>query len=207
MQGFPATSHRETLGFAKEDQLQTPTMCHAGAPNFDEAENAVVMQRVFQTLGLVDAPPEDEFDRFTRLACNMLDVPVALVSIVQEDLDRQYFKSAIGLTGIWAEQRQTPLSHSFCQIVKRQNRPLVVEYAPDDVRVHGNLAITELNVRAYLGVPINGPDGAPIGALCAIDSRARHWRQSQTDAMVDLAACVDDQIQLRARRHGIAVHA
>lgn len=190
---------------AREDGLQNFSMRHLGAPEFDEAKNAVVIQRVFQTLGLVDSPPEEEFDRFTRLAARLLDTPVALVSIVQEDLDRQYFKSEIGLTGIWAEQRQTPLSHSFCQIVKRDNQPLVVEYAPDDQRVCDNLAITELDVRAYLGVPIHGPDNQPIGALCAIDSRARNWRQSQTNALIDLAACVNDQIQLRACRHGMAV--
>jgi len=167
---------------------------------------AQVMERVLETLQLVDAPPEEAFDKFTRLTTRFIKVPVALVSFVQEEQDRQYFKSEIGLTGVWAETRQTPLSHSFCQYVKRENRPLVVEYAPEDARVCENLAIPDLGVHAYLGIPIHGPDGAALGALCAIDSKRRKWSQTDKDVMTDLAACVTDQIRLRAalcRSHGI----
>lgn len=169
---------------------------------------AQVINRVLDTLQLVDTPPEEAFDKFTRLTARFIKVPVALVSFVEEDRDRQYFKSEIGLTGTWAETRQTPLSHSFCQHVKSDNRPLIVEYAPDDARVCDNLAIPNLGVRAYLGTPIHGPDGAALGALCAIDSKRRRWSQTDIDVMTDLAACVTDQIRLRAalcRSHGIDV--
>ncbi len=181
--------------------MQTVPMNHLRPPAYSEAENASVLERVYETLGLVDSPPEEEFDRFTRLVTKFIDVPVSLVSFVQEELDRQYFKSEIGLSGIWKSQRQTPLTHSFCQIVKRENAPLVVGNAPKDHRVCDNLAIADLGVRAYLGVPIHGPDRRPLGALCAINSRYRNWSQSQCDAMVDMAACVTDQISLRAARH------
>jgi len=156
-----------------------------------------ILQNVFDTLRLVDTPPEEEFDKFTRLVVSFTDAPVALVSFVQEDLDRQFFKSEIGLSGDVAAKRQTPLSHSFCQYVKRDNRPLIVEHAETDARVCDNLAIPDLGVRSYLGVPIHGPDKAPLGALCAIDTKRRTWHQSEVDAMTDLAACVTDQINLR----------
>lgn len=159
-----------------------------------------VMQSVLYTLGLVDAPPEEQFDKFTRLVKGALDVPVALVSFVEEEQDRQYFKSQIGLSGHWAEDRQTPLSHSFCQYVKRDNKPLIVENAPEDARVCDNLAIPDLGVRAYLGVPIHDPIGAPLGALCAIDSVPRAWFKEDIALMTDLASCVNDQIELRAVR-------
>jgi GAF domain-containing protein len=160
-------------------------------------EYTAVVDRVLDTLSLVDSPPEDAFDKFTRLVRRFIEVPVALVSFVEEEKDRQYFKSEIGLTGIWADLRQTPLSHSFCQYVKRDNKPLVVEDAPEDSRVCDNLAIPDLGVRAYIGVPIHGPDGAALGALCAIDGTPRIWDEGDLDIMVDLAACVTDQIRLR----------
>lgn len=177
-------------------------MQHTPAPghfNFARADkDEAVMQRVLYKLGLVDAPPEESFDKFTRLVTNALDVPVALVSFVEEDRDRQFFKSQIGLSGHWAEDRQTPLSHSFCQYVKRDNKPLIIENAHEDTRVCGNLAIPDLGVRAYLGVPIHDPDNMALGALCAIEAKPRVWDKSDVDFMVDLASCVTDQIKLRA---------
>lgn len=148
-------------------------------------------------IGLVDSPASAAYDKFTRLVTTALNVPVGLVSIVQEDLDRQFFTSQIGLSPEWAARRRTPLSHSFCQLVKRHNRPLIVEDAPRDARVCDNLAITDLGVRAYLGIPICDFRGNPIGALCAIDSKVRHWADKDIRIMQDLAACVNDQTQLR----------
>lgn len=79
--------------------------------------------------GLLDSPPEEAFDRFTRLAGTMFGVPVALVSLVDEN--RQFFKSERGLPAEWAARRETPLSHSFCQHVVADATPLVVA-------AHGN---------------------------------------------------------------------
>jgi hypothetical protein len=72
--------------------------------------------------GLLDTPPEEVFDRLTRLTRRMLDAPVALVSLVEAD--RQFFKSALGLPEPWATRRETPLSHSFCQHVVATGAPL-----------------------------------------------------------------------------------
>ena len=87
----------------------------------------IVIQRVLYQLDLVDAPPEESFDKFTRLVKVGVDVPVALVSFVEEGRDRQFFKSQIGLIGHWAEERKTPRSHSFYEFVKRDNKALIVE--------------------------------------------------------------------------------
>lgn len=174
----------------------TPERCQFEIPRVPDDE--IVIQRVLYALGLVDTPPEESFDKFTRLVTNAVHVPVALVSFVEEDRDRQFFKSQIGLLGHWAEDRQTPLSHSFCQYVKRDNKALIVENAPEDARVCDNLAIPDLGVRAYLGVPIHDPQEAPLGALCAIDSKPRTWDDSDIQFMTDLASCVTDQIKLRA---------
>src|ERR1700761_4594003 len=83
--------------------------------------------------GLPDSQAEEAFDRLTRMVTRLLGVPVSLVSLVDDQ--RQFFKSLHGLTGWAAEQRQTPLSHSFCQHVVRQQKPLVIADAERDALV------------------------------------------------------------------------
>lgn len=178
--------------------MQTELSNIACSVRIGEDHYSKTVDNILTTLRLVDTPMEEAFDKFTRLVTRFLKVPVALVSFVEEEKDRQFFKSQIGLTGEWAKARQTPLSHSFCQFVKRDNRPLIIENAPLDARVCTNLAIPELGVRAYLGVPIHAGDKKPLGALCAIDTQARSWDPTDVDGMLDLAACVSDQISLRA---------
>lgn len=147
-------------------------------------------------IGLLDREAHDGLDRHTNLACKLFDAPVALVSIVQPDLDRQFFRSQVGLPSPWAEACETPLSHSFCQIVRASDAALVVTDARRDARVSDNLAIRDLNVVAYLGWPIHSADGSPIGALCVIDGRPRAWSEGDLELLSALAACVDDQIKL-----------
>lgn len=166
---------------------------------FEAVTSRIGAEDILHALDLVDSPPEEVFDVFTRLASRALSVPIALISFVEENRDRQYFKSIKGLTGIFAEARETPLSHSFCQHVKRDNRPLIVEDAPADSRVCGNLATSELGVIAYLGVPICGPDGMALGALCSIDTSPRRWETADVETMRDLALVLSEQIRLRWR--------
>ena len=151
-----------------------------------------------EALELVDTPTPDAFGSLTRLATRLLRTPVALVSIVEESKDRQFFTSQQGLPEPWATNRQTPLSHSFCQHVKKSGEPLVVADAREHPLVCDNLAIRDLCVVAYLGVPIAGPDGSPVGALCAIEPQAREWIEEDIEALTDLAQCVNDEILLRA---------
>ncbi len=149
-------------------------------------------------LGLVDGPESPEFDALTRLAMRLIDVPVALVSIVEEDRDRQFFTSQQGLPEPWAAQRQTPLSHSFCQHVKASGAPLVVPSSRDHPLVCENLAIRDLNVQAYLGMPVFDADGRPLGALCVIDGKPRHWSDEDKELLAGVADCVSSEIKLRA---------
>ncbi len=151
-----------------------------------------------EALGLIDTPTPEAFDGITRLAKRLFGVPVALISIVQEQYDRQFFLSQQGLAEPWKTRRQTPLTHSFCQHVKQRNTPLVVNSARNHALVKDNLAIDDLGVSAYLGVPIREPSGEPIGALCVIDDQTRVWSDEDLAALADLARCVNDEILLRA---------
>jgi hypothetical protein len=145
---------------------------------------------------LLDSDAEEAFDRLTRVVTAVLGVPVALVSLV--DADRQFFKSCVGLPEPWATARGTPLSHSFCQHVVGTGEPLVVRDAREHPEVRDNLAIRDLGVIAYAGIPLVTGDGHVLGSFCAIDSSPREWTEREVGILRDLAAAAATEIALRA---------
>ena len=150
--------------------------------------------RAIDDLGLGLA--EDTFDRASRLASRALGTSVALVSIVTDD--RQVFAGLHGLGEPWATTRQTPLTHSFCQHVVTSQRPMVVHDARQDDRVRDNLAIPDLGVVAYLGLPLYGPGEEVVGSFCAIDGQPRTWTPEDLDVLADAALGVQRELDLRA---------
>jgi hypothetical protein len=144
--------------------------------------------------GLLDSGAEPSFDRHARLAAQVLNAPVALVSLV--DSDRQYFKSCLGLPEPWAGSRESPLTHSFCQHAVASREPLVVDDAREHDLLRDNLAIRDMGVIAYAGIPLIDADGHALGTLCVIDSQPRHWTSHQVQLLRDLAASVVNEIAL-----------
>src|SRR3954451_6403585 len=106
-----------------------------------------------------------------------LGVPVALVSLVQAD--EQVFPGMAGLPEPWASKRATPLSHSFCQHVVVTGRTPPVVDARADPRVRENLAVPDLGVVAYAGMPLTDAEGRVLGSLCAIDLEPREWTDDE----------------------------
>src|ERR1035441_8098178 len=104
--------------------------------------------------------------RLARLGASTLQVPVALVSLVEKN--RQVFPGMVGLAEPWATTRQTPLSHSMCQHVTASGSPLIRADAREDERTCNNLAIGDLGVIAYAGMPLTDGQGHVLGSLCAI---------------------------------------
>jgi GAF domain-containing protein len=153
--------------------------------------------RVLRATGLLDTPAEEPFDRLTQLVCRVLRVPVSLVSLV--DADRQFFKSQQGLPQPWAQARETPLSHSFCQHVVLRQEPLIIEDARSDPLVCENLAIPDIGVRGYLGVPLTTAEGHVLGSLCAIDLEPREWSKDDLLTLRDIAHAVMGEVALRTR--------
>jgi GAF domain-containing protein len=136
------------------------------------------------------------FDWFARKAAQLLESPLALVSLV--DVEGQVWPGAFGLPQPWADERGSPLSHSFCQYVVMTERPFVVPNAHDHPLVATNEAVADLGVVAYAGVPLT-VDGATVGSLCAIDHRPRHWTQEQLATLRQLAAVCSDALTRRLR--------
>ena len=139
--------------------------------------------------GLLDSEPDPRFDRHARLAAEVLNAPIALVSLVDED--RQFLKSCVGV-----EERETPLSHSFCQHAVAQREPLIVNDAREHPVLKHNPAVEEMGSVAYAGVPLIDADGHALGTLCVIDNHPRRWSKHQVELLSDLAASVVSEITL-----------
>ena len=168
-----------------------------------ETLEAPARMEALHDTGLLDSPPEESFDRLTRLAQRLLGAPTALVSLV--DKDRQFFKSQVGLAEPQASARQTELSHSFCQWVVSGREKLVVDDAKEHAVLRSNLAVKYMNVNAYAGIPILGKGGEAIGSFCAIDSTPRRWTEEELETLKDLAQVTEAYAQLAAaKREGRA---
>lgn len=145
---------------------------------------------VLHSLGLLDSAPDPAFDRVTRLASKLLDVPISLVSLL--DAERQWFKSRVGL-----EVEQTPRSQAFCAYTIMEEANLVVPDATDDERFRDNpLVLSEPSIRFYAGVPIRSNEGLPIGTLCVLDSKPKTLKPEELELLQDLASIVTKEIQL-----------
>lgn len=124
-----------------------------------------------------------------------MQTPVALVSLVDDH--RQFFKSCVGLPEPWAKTRQTPLTHSFCKHVVSSSEPLCVADARTHPLLKHNLAITDLGVIAYLGIPLTTAEGYTLGSFCVIDDVPREWTAQEIHILKDLTALVIEEIELR----------
>ncbi|WP_431822230.1 diguanylate cyclase domain-containing protein [Burkholderia sp. F1] len=140
------------------------------------------------SLDILDTPPEERFDRVTRLARRLFDVPIALVSLVDEN--RQWFKSRIGL-----DAAETPRDVSFCAHALLARDTLVIPDARLDERFHDNPLVTGTpGIRFYAGQPLRAPNGARIGTLCLIDTRPRSLAPDELSPLEDLAHMTEREI-------------
>jgi diguanylate cyclase (GGDEF)-like protein len=140
---------------------------------------------------VLDTPPEETFDRITRLVKAALGAPMSVVSFV--DRDRQWFKSRQGVVAT-----QTARSISFCNHTIRGTAPLIVPDALADPRFAASpLVLGEPHIRFYAGMPLRTHEGHNLGALCAMDTRPRTPTPEQIDMLVDLARLVVDALELR----------
>jgi diguanylate cyclase (GGDEF)-like protein len=140
---------------------------------------------------LLGSAPEETFDRITRTAARLLDVPIALVSLV--DKDRQWFKSRTGLDAC-----ETPRDVSFCGHAILADEPLVVPDAASDARFADNPLVTgSPHLRFYAGVQLYSVDRKKIGTLCVIDRKPRQLAAGELDALRDLARMVEQLVYHR----------
>ena len=161
--------------------------------------------RALRKIRLLDTPPDEAFDRLTRLGARATGAPTALLSLVDDA--RQFFKSALGLAEPWAALRETPLPLSLCRLVVEGGAPLVVEDTEADPRTRGHPGVEALRMRAYLGVPLRGPGGEVLGSFCVAAPEPRAWSDEDVRTARDVAAAAEAEILRRragrALRRGV----
>jgi len=153
----------------------------------DEAGRLAALRRY----AVLDTTTEPGFERVTDLVRLTLDVPMAAVSLIDER--RQWFKSRKGF-----DLSETARDLSFCAHIVDRKCPLHVADAAADPRCRDNPLVSgPPHIRSYLGVPLITPDGHVLGALCAIDTRPRHFDVSRLGVLEKLAELVMNELELR----------
>ncbi|OSZ56829.1 hypothetical protein OQI_30835, partial [Streptomyces pharetrae CZA14] len=141
---------------------------------------------------ILDTPPDGAFDRVAALAARLFDVPVATVTIVDED--RIWFKAAHGLDGVSEIGRDPGLCGSA---VLRDAALVIPDTLLDDVACGNPLVTGPLGVRFYAAAPITTTDGHKLGTVNVLDTQPRSITSEETAALTDLAAIVMDEMELR----------
>jgi PAS domain S-box-containing protein len=158
---------------------------------------------MLRSYGILDTPPEEEFDGLCRLASLICGAPIAALGFV--DAEREWFKAVVG-----GELREVPREIAFCaHAIREPGELFVVPDALEDQRFAGNPLVTgEHGIRFYAGAPLVAPDGSALGALCVVDREPRQLTASQEEALGALARQAMAQLELRrtARAGRSAVH-
>ncbi len=156
----------------------------------DEVLRLVSLERS----GLLDTPPESEYDDIVRLAAESCGTPIALISLV--DRDRQWFKANVGLAAV----SETERAISFCTHAIERDGLMLVEDAMSDERFASNPLVQGAPfIRFYAGAPIQTEDGHRLGTLCVIDRRPRGLSDSQRRGLLGLKRQVELLIRLRTQ--------
>jgi diguanylate cyclase (GGDEF)-like protein len=153
----------------------------------DEPARLAALKR----LAVLDSAPEEPFENVVALVRTVLDVPMAAVSLLDED--RQWFKARSGV-----EVSETPREDSFCTYTIQQCEPMIIPDATKDPRFASSpLVVGGPAIRSYAGIPLRTPDGYNIGSLCAIDVRPRDFSPADIATLTKFARIVVDELELR----------
>ncbi len=140
-------------------------------------------------LGLLDTPPTEAFDRITRMASQIFNLPLAAVSLT--DCDRQWFKSRVGIDQAFIPRHKAP-----CAQVTSSSHSLTIPDLLLDPSYCDSL-LAGAGVRFYAGAPLTTGDGFCLGSMCVLGLEPRQASKIEMASLNDLAAMVMAQIELQ----------
>ncbi|MEZ2407036.1 GAF domain-containing protein [Bosea sp. RCC_152_1] len=142
---------------------------------------------------VLDTPAEQSFDRLTRLATDIFDVPMSTITFI--DGHRQWFKSRQGMQACETEREP-----AFCNVTIQHTRPLVVPDAAADERFSENPFVRGApHIRFYAGIPLRSPAGQAVGSICAMDRKPRVFSERDTAVLAELAGLAIDLLEMQKR--------
>jgi signal transduction histidine kinase len=149
---------------------------------------------VLAATGLLDTPPEEAFDRLTRLAAEFLDAPLAQVNLLDDQ--RQFSKSSVVPEG-WPQDPNTPLEDCYCKWAVAERAPVVVCDARTDPRTCDTSSLRDMNLVSYLGIPLILSSGHALGTLCVAGFEPREWTARELRVLQDLSASATNEVEMR----------
>lgn len=144
--------------------------------------------------GLLDTPPEESFDRLTRLAAKLTGAPVTFVSLV--DAGRDFYKSTFGMGEPLCSTRELS-GRTFCHYAMASGSALVLEDVTQLPVFRDVPTVKSLGVRAYAGIPLTTEHGEVLGSFCAVDFEPKQWSERDIEVLVELAHSAMREIRLR----------
>lgn len=158
----------------------------------DRALDDPARLRAVEATGLLDTPPDGDYDRLVAMVAEALNVPAAAVSLI--DQNRQFIKSGVGLPPDLAVSRQFPIDQSICQYTIDGGEPLIVEDAYLHETLKDHPAVLGKLARSYMGIPLKDNAGLSVGTLCVWDEKPRKWTIGHQQILQDLAWIVRERI-------------
>jgi GAF domain-containing protein len=156
-----------------------------------------------QRYDILDTPPDGSFNRLTRLAATLFNMPISIISLVDED--RIWFKSQVGVDGV----EQIDRVPGLCASAILSDDLYVVEDAKNDPRTLANpLVAGTFGLRFYAAAPLKTRDGYNLGTFCLLDKQQRYLTKEQREILTELAAITMDEMEMRlsARNKQAAVN-
>lgn len=142
-------------------------------------------------LKILDTPPEERFDRITKLATRVFNVPISTITLV--DANREWFKSVCGL-----DTTEGDRAISFCGHAMLEDEILIIPDAKKDPRFSDNpMVVGEPFIRFYAGAPIFSADGARIGTFCIKGHDPREFSDDEKETLKGMAKWVELEINSR----------
>ncbi|PSQ97600.1 MAG: hypothetical protein BRD55_01655 [Bacteroidetes bacterium SW_9_63_38] len=171
--------------------MKAPESFPAGTATRPDTDREQRRLHTLDQYDVLEKPPQEAFDRVTRIATRLFEVPVAMVNFI--DQENQWCLSTCGM-----DLEKTSLEASFCVHTVDQNEVMVVENTAADSRFGDNPLVTGTShIRFYAGAPLVAPNGHSLGALCLLDDEPRSFSAADRAMLVDLAGVVMDELNLR----------